>query len=126
MGALQKRLEELRQSDEAKANAAIKKDIAGLEPQEGETAEFADALARGDFASAKSELEELKSKLEGESGEAGAMSDAEKAAAQAALEKMAKSLESLAERQQSLKDELERAGLDGQIANNAEALERAI
>lgn len=126
MGALQKRLDELRQSDEAKANAAIKKDLSGLEPQEGETAEFADALARGDFAAAKSELEELKSKLDGESGEAGAMSDAEKAAAQAALEKMAKSLESLAERQQSLKDELERAGLDGQLANNAEALERAI
>ena len=54
------------------------------------------------------------------------MTDAEKAAVKQSLENMAKSLEALAQKQQSLKDALQEAGLDAQLANNPEALKRAI
>ena len=121
MGDLQKKLDALHDRPEARTNDALKQDLSSLEKQDGEVAKFAEALSKGDFAAAKQELGELTKKLE-----SGEMTEAEKNAAKDALEKMAKSLEALAEKQESLKKALEEAGLDSQLANNAEALERAI
>jgi hypothetical protein len=121
MSELQNRLDQLKKSDEAMRNEAMKRDLAGLEKQEGPLSKFSEDLAKGDFASAKQQLEELARKAQ-----SGEMSDAEKASAAQALEQMSKSLDALADKQQSLKDELARAGLDQQLASNPEALERAI
>ena len=121
MGDLQKKLDALHDRPDARTNDALKQDLSSLEKQDGEVAKFAEALSKGDFAAAKQELGELTKKLE-----SGEMTEAEKNAAKDALEKMAKSLEALAEKQESLKKALEEAGLDSQLANNAEALERAI
>jgi hypothetical protein len=121
MSELQNRLDQLKKSDEAMRNEAMKRDLAGLEKQDGPLSKFSEDLAKGDFASAKQQLEELARKAQ-----SGEMSDAEKASAAQALEQMSKSLDALADKQQSLKDELARAGLDQQLASNPEALERAI
>jgi hypothetical protein len=121
MSELQNRLDDVKKSGEALRYEALKRDLAGLEKQDGPLSKFSDEIAKGDFASAKQELEELAKKIE-----SGEMAAGESEAAAAALEQMAKSLETLADRQQSLKDELERAGLDAQLASNPEALERAI
>ena len=121
MGDLQKKLDALHDRPDARTNDALKQDLSSLEKQDGEVAKFAEALSKGDFAAAKQELGELTKKLD-----SGEMTEAEKNAAKDALEKMAKSLEALAEKQESLKKALEEAGLDSQLANNAEALERAI
>jgi hypothetical protein len=109
MGDLQKKLDALHDRPDARTNDALKQDLSSLEKQDGEVAKFAEALSKGDFAAAKQELGELTKKLE-----SGEMTEA------------AKSLEALAEKQESLKKALEEAGLDSQLANNAEALERAI
>ncbi|MCE2882467.1 MAG: hypothetical protein LW636_08940, partial [Planctomycetaceae bacterium] len=121
MSEVQKKLDDLRKSDAARAAAATKRDLEGLEPQEGQLKQFGEALSKGDFAQAKQELGELAKKLD-----SGEMSEAEKQAAKDALDKMAKSLEALAEKQQSMKDALEKAGLDAQLAQNPQALEQAI
>jgi hypothetical protein len=121
MSELQNRLDDVKKSGEALRHEALKRDLAGLEKQDGPLSKFSDEIAKGDFASAKKELEELAKKIE-----SGEMAAGDSEAAAAALEQMAKSLETLADRQQSLKDELERAGLDAQLASNPEALERAI
>ena len=121
MSELTNRLEELKKSDAAQRNEALKRDLAGLEKQDGALGKFTEDLAQGDFAGAKQKLEELAKELE-----SGKMTDAEKAAAADALEKMAKSLENLAAQQEGLRDAIEKAGLDSQLASNPEALERAI
>ncbi|MEI7878648.1 MAG: hypothetical protein WCI96_12090, partial [Planctomycetota bacterium] len=121
MSEVQKRLDEVRKGEGARTNDALKRDLNELKQGDGETAKFTENLAKGDFAGAKQELGELSKKLQ-----SGEMSEAEMAAVKASLANMAKSLEALAEKQQSMKDALEKAGLDTQLAKNPEALKRAI
>lgn len=121
MSELTNRLDEVKKSDQAQRNEALKRDLATLEKQDGELSKVGEDLAKGDFAGAKQRLEELAKKLE-----SGDMTAAEKAAAADALEKMSKSLDAIADRQQALRDELAKAGLDAQLANNPEALQNAI
>ena len=121
MSEVQKKLDEVRKGESARTNDALKRDLSELKSTEGETAKLTESLSKGDFGNARQELAELAKKME-----SGAMTDAEKDAFKASLENMAKSLENLAEKQQSMKDALEKAGLDAQLANNPEALKRAI
>ncbi|MFM2165274.1 MAG: hypothetical protein RL325_1711 [Planctomycetota bacterium] len=121
MSELRQKLDDVRKSENALTNEALKRDLEDLKQGEGELGEFTEKLSKGDFSEAKQELSELANKMQ-----SGEMTQAEKEAVRKSLENMAKSLEALAEKQQSMKDALEKAGLDSQLANNAEALQRAI
>ena len=121
MTELQKKLDEVKKSESARANDALKRDLQDLQQGEGEMSKFTEQLSKGDFSEAKQELADLSKKLESD-----AMTDAEKAAVKQSLENVAKSLENLASKQQSLKGALQEAGLDAQLASNPEALKRAI
>ena len=121
MTELQKKLDDVKKGESARTNEALKRDLRELGQAEGETAKLTEKLASGDFSEAKKELGDLAKKLE-----SGEMSEAEKAAVRNSLENMAKSLEALAAKQESMKEALEKAGLDAQLASNPEALKRAI
>jgi len=121
MSEFREKLDEIRKSEPALANEALKRDLEDLAPGEGELEEFTKELSQGDFAEAKQKLADIAKKMD-----SGEMTEAEKEALKKSLENMAKSIESLAEKQQSMKDALEKAGLDSQLAGNPEALQRAI
>lgn len=94
-------------------------------PQDGPMTEMARAMARGDFAEAKKQLEEMAQAVKD-----GKMSEEQKQQASEQLEAMKQALEQMAENRQSLEEQLKAAGLSQeqakQLATDPEALKKAL
>lgn len=123
---LSDKLEAQRNNEEGAAFDAIKDMTRQLSaPKDGPMTEMARAMARGDFAEAKKQLEEM-----AEAVKNGEMSQEQKQQASEQLEAMKQSLEQMAENRQSLEEQLKAAGLSEQqakqLATDPEALKKAL
>jgi endonuclease III len=119
---INKRLEEILGGQQGKTAEALRRNLSDLDsPQEGPASELAEAMAQGDFSSAKKALEEMMEKMQ-----AGQMTEEQMQKAAEQLQALAEQLEKLAQQQQQLEKALEQAGLDPNLAKNAEALQQAL
>ena len=119
---LNKRLDEILNGPKGKTAEAVDKALQQLKtPEEGPAKELAEAMAAGNFAAAAKALQKLQAKLEN-----GEMTEEQKKLLQQQLEDLAKQLEELAKQQKQLEELLKQAGLDPQLAQNAQALQQAI
>lgn len=122
MSDINKRLEELSQSEEAKAHEAVRDALRDLEsPESGPAKELADALKQGDFDAAQKALDAMMEQMQ-----SGEMTDAERQALGEQLQQMGEQLQQLSEKREALEDALRQAGLDPQLAQNPEALQQAL
>jgi len=116
------RLDEIRDGERGMTERALREAMRNLErPGEGAADQMIDAMRRGDFRGAKEALEKLVADLKD-----GNLDPAQREALKEQLEALAEQLEHLAEQRQALEDALRKAGLDPQLANNAEALQEAL
>lgn len=116
---MKRKAEDILKGDDAKKLEQLQMKLANLEPGEGEAKELGEAIKNGDFTKAKEALEKMKANMDGKT-------DAEKAEIESQMKNMAQQLEQLSKNQEGLKKALEKAGLDGALANNAEALKKAL
>jgi hypothetical protein len=119
---LNKRLDELLNGEKNKTAEALDKTLQQLQtPEDGPAKELAEALANADFKAASKALEDMKKKLQN-----GELNEEQKKKLQEQLDKIGEQLEQLAQKQDQLEQALKQAGLDPQLAQNAEALQQAI
>lgn len=123
---LSDKLEEKRNGEEGMTFDAIQDAMKRLEaPEPGPAAEMSRAMARGDFAEAKKQLEELAEQIKN-----GEMTPEEKAQLANQAEKMAEALKQMAENRQQLEEQLQAAGVSEeqakQLAADPAALEQAL
>jgi hypothetical protein len=119
---LNDRLEEIVSGERGKSMESLEKAMSQLRsPEDGPGKEFAEALKKGNFAAAQEALKELMDQLE-----SGEMSEADREALAEMLKDIAAQLEKLAEQQRDLEESLRQAGLDPQLAQNPEALQKAL
>ncbi len=119
-------LEAKRNSEEGQTFDAIQEAMKRLEaPQPGPAAEMSRALARGDFAEAKKQLEQLAEQIK-----SGEMSAEEKAQLAEQIQKMAEAMQQMAEDRGQLEEQLQAAGLSQeqarQLASDPSALQQAL
>ena len=121
---MQERLDEMLNGEEAAMENALRENLESLQTPEGgdpDAAKLANALQKGDFSEAQEALKDIAEKLQDQS-----MDSEESEALKEQLKDLAKQLEELAKQQKALEDELRKAGLDPQLANNPEAMKQAI
>lgn len=123
---LSDKLEEKRNGEEGMTFDAIQDAMKRLEaPEPGPAAEMSRAMARGDFAEAKKQLEQLAEQIKN-----GEMTPEEKAQLANQAEKMAEALKQMAENRQQLEEQLQAAGVSEeqakQLAADPAALEQAL
>lgn len=122
MTDLNQKLDDLINGEKGKTSDALKDALSQIKPpDEGPGKELAESLAKGDFSAAQKALEDMQKKLE-----QGQMNAQEKQQAQQQMADMAKQLEQLAEQKKNLEEALKQAGLDPQLANNAQALQEQV
>lgn len=119
-------LAEQRNGEEGMTFDAIKDAMNRMEqPEEGPATEMAKAMARGDFAEAKKQLEELAEQIA-----SGEMPEQQKQQLQQQLEKMSEAMAQMAENRQQLEEQLREAGLSEaqakQLATDPNSLEKAL
>jgi hypothetical protein len=121
----EERLNELRSSDQSRAMEELKKKMEDLrQPSEAapqELKDMAQALQKGDMKAASAEMTKLMDKMS-----TNKMSEQQKKEMQKALESMAKQMEKMAGDQKDLERKLNEMGLDKALANNPEALKKAL
>lgn len=119
---LNNKLNDLMNGKDGKTAESLKNMLSSLKkPDDGAAQGLASALAKGDFAAAKNELEKLQADLEN-----GELSDEEREKLAEQLKDLAEQLAKLAEQQAALENMLKEMGLPPQLAQNAAALEQAI
>lgn len=119
---LNKKLDEILSGEKGKTEQALDNMLSKVKtPPNGPAKELAEALARGDFASAQKALEKMMEDMK-----KGELTEEQKAAMAAQLAEIAKQLEELAKKQEQLQQALAQAGLNPQLANNPQALQQAI
>ncbi len=119
---LSKRLDELLGGEQAQQLEAMKDALSRIEPaKSGPLQKLAEALKRGDAASAKQELENLQKQLN-----EGKMDERARKELAAKLQDLAQQLKDAAAAGDALKKALENAGLDGALAKNPQAAKAAI
>jgi chemotaxis protein histidine kinase CheA len=117
-----RRLDELLSGEKGKSAEALRQALSQLDtPKEGMAREFAEALAKGDFSSARQALEKMLEQL----AEGNVPAEAQEQLAEQ-LQQLANQLQQLAQQQQQLQQALQQAGLDPQLANNPQALQQAL
>jgi hypothetical protein len=116
---MKRKMEEVLKGEDAKKLEELQMKLSNLEPGEGEAKELGDAIKTGDFTKAKEALEKLKATMNGKT-------EAEKAEIESQMKNMADQLQQLSKNQEGLKKALEKAGLDGALANNPAALQKAL
>ena len=122
MTELERSLDELVTGERGQEMDALRSALEQLDqPDAGDVQALSDALSRGEFDKAMEAVEQLRSTLDDP-----ALTEEERAKMARELEELAKQLEALAADQKALKDALEQAGLDPQLANDAKALEAAL
>ncbi|MGI9014569.1 MAG: hypothetical protein ACR2GY_10020 [Phycisphaerales bacterium] len=119
---LSKRLDEITDGEKGRTDEALKDALRQLKtPDEGPARDLAKALAEGDFKSAKEALAEIQKKAE-----SGGMSEEQKQQLAEQLENLGQQMQQLAQQQQTLKDALEKAGMDPNLANNPQQLQQQL
>lgn len=123
---LSDRLEEKRNGEEGMTFDAIQDAMKRLEtPEPGPAAEMSRAMARGDFAEAKKQLEQLAEQIK-----SGDLSEQDKQQLQRQAEQMTQALAQMAENRQQLEEQLQAAGLSEQqarqMAADPSAMEQAL
>ena len=121
---MQERLEEMLGGERAAMENALRENLEDLKaPQDGDpdAAKLAESLKKGDFSAAKKALDKLAQKMQ-----EGELDPEKQKQLKEQLEDLAKQLQDLANKQKALEEELKKAGLDPQLANNPEALKQAI
>ncbi|MDG2054570.1 MAG: hypothetical protein P8J86_07675 [Phycisphaerales bacterium] len=118
---LNRRLEELLDSEQVQASEMLEEMLSKISAdaeQSNATSELMKAMARGDFKAAQEAIKNLQEEIKqaGEGGQALAEEIADLAA----------QLNALSQQREQLAEALERAGLDGQLAENMAALEQAL
>lgn len=119
-------LEAKRNGEEGMTFDAIKDAMNRMsQPEEGPATEMSKAMARGDFAEAKKQLEELAQQIA-----SGEMPEEQKKQLEKQLEKMSEAMSQMAENRQQLEEQLREAGLSEQqaqqLAADPNALEEAL
>jgi hypothetical protein len=116
------KLESMKESSQAKGMEQTKDALASLEvPKDSAVAPLTEALKKGDITAAKEAMKDLQQKLND-----GSMTDAEREQAKKDLDALAKKLQEMAKDKDALRKALEEAGVDPNLADNPEALKRAI
>lgn len=116
---INKRLDDILNGPKGKSAESVKSALEKLRsPEEGPARDLAEALAGGDFKGAREALE----KMAAEARDGGL--DAEKLAKQ--LDDLAAQLEQLAGQQKQIEDLLKDAGMNPQLAQNPQLLQRAL
>lgn len=123
---LSDKLEAERNGEEGATFDAIQDAMKRMEqPEPGPATEMSKAMARGDFAEAKKQLEKLAEQIE-----SGEMSPEAKENLQKQLEKMSEAMGEMAENRQQLEEQLREAGLSEsqakQLATDPNSLEKAL
>jgi hypothetical protein len=120
---INKKLDELINGEKGKTAEAIEKALNQLQPpqEDGDAKELAEALAKGDFQRAQEAIKNLQEKAE-----KGQLNEEDKKKAAEALEQIAKQLNDMAKQQEQLKEALQQAGMDPNLANNPQALQQAL
>lgn len=119
---LAEKLDELVKKEESMALDALKDQLASMKlPDSALAMKLSEALKRGDFEAANLALQGLQEQLRSES-----LTPEEREALAKALEDMANQLSEAEEAREALEEALRQAGLDPQLAQNAEALKSAI
>lgn len=119
-------LENKRNGEEGMTFDAIKDAMKRLEsPEPGPATEMSRAMARGDFAEAKKQLEKIAEQVR-----SGEMSEEQKKQLEKQMEKMSEALGQMAQNRQQLEQQLKAAGLSEQqaqrLATDPNALEQAL
>jgi len=119
-------LEEQRNGEDGMTFDAIKDAMNRMEqPEEGPATEMSKAMARGDFAEAKKQLEKLAEQIA-----SGEMPEEQKKQLEKQLEKMSEAMGQMAENREQLEEQLREAGLSEQqaeqLATDPSALEQAL
>lgn len=109
------------QSDQAMKLEATKQALQTIKPQGAETQELTKAMNAGNFSQAKQELEALKNKLQN-----GQLTPSEQQAAVEQMKKIAEEINKAAQNKSELAKKLEQAGIDKKLAENPEALKKAL
>ncbi|MCP3905422.1 MAG: hypothetical protein GY715_17490 [Planctomycetes bacterium] len=119
---LNRRLDQIMNGEKGATSKAIEEMMAKLKtPADGPAKDLADAMAAGDFSKAKEALEKLIEDMAG-----GKMDPADEAQLAKQLEDLAQQLNQLAQNQEALEKALQQAGLNPQLANNPQALQQAL
>ena len=119
---LNKRLDDILNGSKGKTADALKKSLRQLKtPESGPAKELADALSRGDFAQAKKALQKLL-----DDAKKGNLNKQQQEQVAKQLEDLAKQMEKLAQQQQQMEQLLKQAGMNPQLAQNPQALQKAI
>jgi hypothetical protein len=114
---LNDRLEEKRSGEDGMTFDAIRDAMKRLEtPEPGPATEMARAMARGDFAEAKKQLEQLAEQIK-----SGDMPEEQKQQLQKQMEQMSQAMAQMAENRQNLEEQLQAAGLSQEQARQAAA-----
>ena len=122
MTELTQRLDQLMQSEQAQQLDALRDALSRVEPSQGSPVQaLAEALKRGDAATARQQLDELAKQASDPSLDAATRESLAKA-----LEQLASQIEKSAANQDALKKALERSGMDPALASNPAALEQAL
>ena len=122
MTELTQRLDQLMQSEQAQQLDALKDALSRVEPASGSPVEaLAEALKRGDAATARQQLEQLAKQASDPALDAATRESLAKA-----LEQLSSQIEKSAANQDALKKALERSGMDPALAANPAALEQAL
>ena len=124
VGSLEQKMQEILDGEEAQLDETLRDSLSDLKAGELEDAdarELAEALEAGDFSQALEAFDRLGDKIE-----SGEMTDDEKARLERELEALAEEMERLADDAAALEDALRQAGLDGDLARDPEALQKAM
>ncbi len=119
---LNKKLDDIVSGEKGKTAESVEKALEQLKtPAEGPGKELAEAMAKGDFKGAKEALAKLQQELQ-----AGKLSEEQKKQLAEQMAGIAEQLEQLAQAQQDLEAALQQAGLNPELAKNAQALQQAL
>ncbi len=122
MTELTQRLDQLMQSEQAQQLDALKDALSRVEPTDGSPVQqLAEALKRGDAATARQQLEQLAKQASDPALDAATRESLAKS-----LEQLASQIEKSAANQDALRKALERSGMDPALASNPAALEQAL
>jgi hypothetical protein len=122
MTELTQRLDQLMQSEQAQQLDALKDALSRVEPQQGSPVQaLAEALKRGDAATARQRLDQLAKQAADPELDAATRESLAKS-----IEQLAAQIEKSAASQDGLKKALERSGMDPALASNPAALEQAL
>ncbi len=122
MTELQRHLEELTSGEVAQSMDSLRKSLKDIDvPQEGPASEMLDALSEGDFEAAAEALQSIEEELA-----SGALDPQQRKELSDELDSLSQQLQQQADDSTEMKEALRQAGLEPQLADDAEALEQAM